>query len=58
MGNDIDIHELAILSPTSLLRLVGLQPHGLYDVESVEVKATQRRVDLVFMPQDPTDPRV
>jgi hypothetical protein len=58
MSNDIDIHELAKLCPEALLALIGVRHRGPYKVESVEVKATQRRLDLLFTPEDPQDPRI
>ncbi len=58
MAYDDDVHELATRYPEGFLALFGLRPRGPYRAESVEVKKTERRVDLVFTPGDPRDPRV
>lgn len=57
MAYDEDVHELATRFPIGVLSLVGVRPRGSYRVEAVEVKA-RRRLDLVFTPEDPRDPRV
>ncbi len=58
MAQDDELHEFARCFPEGALALLGLRPHGRYTVQSVEVKTVKRRIDLLFSPEDPRDPRV
>ena len=56
MALDTDFYQYATRFPEGALALVGLRPRGPYKVESIEVKGS-RRIDLVFSPEDPDEPR-
>lgn len=58
MAYDPDIHELATRFPDVFLALLGLDAGRGYTVESVEVKKSSRRIDLLFEPRRAGDPRV
>ncbi|MCO5164970.1 MAG: Rpn family recombination-promoting nuclease/putative transposase [Planctomycetes bacterium] len=58
MAYDPDMHELATRYPDAVLALLGCRARGAYVVEAIDVKRSEHRIDLVFLPGDARDPTI
>ncbi|MCW8141837.1 MAG: DUF2887 domain-containing protein [Planctomycetota bacterium] len=58
MAYDPDMHALATRYPDAVLALLGWTARGSYVAEAIDVKRSEHRIDLVFLPGDPRDPTI